>query len=69
MGRSMYDYGKQTKERARQQKQLDKAAKRLLAKQQKAHLKAGAPTDSETAVPEPAEEIVQSTASGNIPHQ
>jgi len=59
MGRSMYDYGKQTKERARQQKQLDKAAKRLLAKQQKAHLKAGAPkADSETAAPEPAEEIV-----------
>ncbi|MCG6534939.1 MAG: hypothetical protein L7F78_09660 [Syntrophales bacterium LBB04] len=36
MGRSMYNFGKHTKEKARQSKQLEKAAKRLLAKQQKA---------------------------------
>ena len=35
MGRSMYNFGKQTKEKARQQKQLDKASKRLEAKQRK----------------------------------
>jgi hypothetical protein len=29
----MYNFGKQTKEKARQQKQLDKAAKRMAAKQ------------------------------------
>jgi hypothetical protein len=36
MGRSMYNFGKQTKEKARQQKQIDKASKRLAVKQQKA---------------------------------
>ena len=51
MGRSMYNFGKQTKEKARQQKQLDKAAKRMAAKQQKANLEAGVPsTDSEIGV-------------------
>jgi hypothetical protein len=43
MGKSMYNFGKQGKEKARQQKQMDKAAKRLMAKQQKANLKAGTP--------------------------
>jgi hypothetical protein len=37
MGRSMYNFGKQTKEKARQQKQLAKASKRIAAKQQKAN--------------------------------
>jgi hypothetical protein len=47
----MYNFGKQTKEKARQQKQLEKAAKRMAAKQQKANLEAGVPgTDSETDV-------------------
>jgi len=41
MGKSMYDFGKQAKEKARQQRQMDKAAKRILAKQNKANLKAG----------------------------
>jgi len=63
MGRSMYNFGKQTKEKARQQKQMDKASKRLLAKQQKANIKTGAPNaDSEIAEPELVEEIVKSTA-------
>jgi hypothetical protein len=39
MGKSMYNFGKQGKEKARQQKQMDKTAKRIMAKQQKANLK------------------------------
>ena len=42
MGKSMFNYGKQGKEIARQKKQMDKAAKRILAKQQKANLITGA---------------------------
>jgi hypothetical protein len=38
MGKSMYNFGKKTKEKARQQKQIDKASKRILAKQQKANI-------------------------------
>jgi hypothetical protein len=48
MGKSMYNFGKQGKEKARQQKQMDKAAKRILAKQQKGNLRTG------TANPDPA---------------
>ena len=43
MGKSMYNFGKLGKEKARQQKQMDKAAKRIMAKQQKANLLTGAP--------------------------
>jgi hypothetical protein len=35
MGKSKFNFGTQIKERARQQKQIDKAAKRMLARQQK----------------------------------
>jgi len=38
MGKSMYNYGNQVKEKARQQKQIDKASKRIMAKQQKANI-------------------------------
>jgi hypothetical protein len=63
MGRSMYNFGKQTKEKARQQKQMEKASKRIMAKQQKANLKAGTPNaGSDTAEPELVEETVKSTA-------
>jgi hypothetical protein len=48
MGKSMFNFGKQGKEKARQQKQMDKAAKRLMAKQQKANLKAGTPNEEST---------------------
>ena len=52
MGKSMFNFGKQGKEKARQQKQMDKAAKRIVAKQQKANLKAGNPNaDSDMAEP------------------
>jgi len=50
MGKSMYNFGKRDKEKARQQKQMDKAAKRIMAKQKKANLKTGAPhADSDMA--------------------
>ena len=51
MGKSMFNFGKQGKEKARQQKQMDKAAKRLVAKQQKANLKASTPNASAIAEP------------------
>ena len=62
MGKSMYDFGKQGKEKARQQKQIDKAAKRLLAKQQKANIKTSTPNaDSDMAEPKLMEDNVKST--------
>ena len=43
MGKSMYNFGNRDKERARQQKQIEKAAKRIMAKQQKANPKTQTP--------------------------
>jgi hypothetical protein len=58
MGKSMFNFGKQGKEKARQQKQMDKAAKRILAKQQKANLKTGIPNAGlDIAEPRSIEEI------------
>lgn len=58
MGKSMYNFGKQGKEKARQQKQMDKAAKRIMAKQQKTNQKMGTPNvDSDIVKPKLAEEI------------
>jgi hypothetical protein len=52
MGKSMYDFGKRGKEKARQQKQMDKASKRIMAKQQKADMSANTPNaDSDPEVP------------------
>jgi hypothetical protein len=63
MGKSMYNFGKQGKEKARQQKQMDKAAKRIMAKQQKANPTTGTPSaDTDIAEPGPAAEIVKSIA-------
>jgi len=63
MGRSMYNFGKQTKEKARQQKQIDKASKRIMAKQQKANMETGTPNaDSDIDEPRLVEDIVKSTA-------
>ena len=39
MGKSMYQYGKQTKEKDRQLKQITKNLKRSLAKQQRTDIK------------------------------
>jgi hypothetical protein len=52
MGKSMYNFGKQGKEKARQQKQMDKAAKRIMAKQQRGNLKTGTP-NADSAITEP----------------
>jgi hypothetical protein len=63
MGKSMYNFGKRAKEKARQQKQIDKASKRIMAKQQKADIKASIPNaDSDIAEPGLVEEIVKGTA-------
>jgi hypothetical protein len=43
MGKSMSVFGTQVKERARQQKQTNKAAKRFLARQRKASMKTNLP--------------------------
>ncbi|MCE5208998.1 MAG: hypothetical protein WAW09_04770 [Smithella sp.] len=49
MGKSMYNFGKNTKEKARQLKQMEKAAKRLAAKQNKANIELTTPDqDSDT---------------------
>jgi hypothetical protein len=63
MGKSMYDFGKQVKEKTRQQKQIDKASKRIMAKQQKANIKTRTPNAvSDIAEPGLVEEIVKSIA-------
>jgi hypothetical protein len=63
MAKSMYNFGKNSREKARQQKQMEKAEKRMLAKQQKANLKADAPNaGSDIVEPAPAEEASKSTA-------
>jgi hypothetical protein len=64
MGRSMYNFGKQAKEKARQQKQMEKASKRLLAKQQKANTQTQIPNaGSDITEPGMVEEAVKSTDS------
>ena len=63
MGKSMYNFGKQEKEKARQQKQMDKVAKRIMAKQKKANLKTGTPNaDPDMAESGLVEEIGKSMA-------
>ena len=63
MAKSMYNFGKQAKEKARQQKQMDKASKRIMAKQQKANIKKHTPNaESDITEPAPEEEISKSTA-------
>ena len=63
MGKSMYGFGKQVKEKARQQKQMDKASKRIMAKQQEANIKTLTPDrDPDIAEPGLVEEIAKSIA-------
>jgi hypothetical protein len=63
MGKSMYNFGKRAKEKARQQKQMDKASKRIMAKQQKANIKESTPNaDSDIAKPGLVEEIIKGIA-------
>jgi len=57
----MYDYVNRTKERARQQKQMDKASKRKMAKQEKANIITSTPNAvSDIAEHGLGEEIVKS---------
>ena len=57
----MYNFGKRAKEKARQQKQMEKVSKRMMVKQQKANIKAGIPNaGSDIAEPGLMEEIVKS---------
>jgi hypothetical protein len=59
MGKSMYDYVNRTKERARQQKQIDKASKRIMAKQENTNIKTHTlNADSDMAEQGLVEEIV-----------
>ena len=53
MGKSMYNFGKQGKEKARQQKQIDKASKRIMTKQRKGDIRTKTPpADPDVAEPE-----------------
>jgi hypothetical protein len=45
MGKPMYNFGKNAKEKAKQQKQMDKASKRRIAKQSKANMKSNTPNE------------------------
>jgi hypothetical protein len=61
MGKSKFNFGTQIKERARQQKQIDKAAKRMLARQQKKAYTTSPPkTESDITEPISAETIAES---------
>jgi hypothetical protein len=63
MGKSMYNFGKHDKEKARQQKQMDKASKRLMAKQIKTNIRSDTPIEeSNIAEPGRAEDIAKGTA-------
>ena len=64
MGKSMYDYVNRTKERARQQKQIDKASKRKMTKQEGADNKKTYTPNAVSDIAEQGlvEEIVKSPA-------
>lgn len=63
MGKSMYNFGKNTKEKARQLKQMEKASKRLTAKQNKANIKSSTPGgDSATVELSRVADITNGTA-------
>lgn len=63
MGKSPYNFGKTAKEKSRQQKQMDKASKRLIAKQSKASIKSGVEDENpDAAEPIPTEDTPKSEA-------
>ncbi len=62
MGKSMYNYGNQIRENARQQKQMDKASKRLMAKRSKIDIRSNtAKEDTNIAEPSRVKDIVNGT--------
>lgn len=50
MGKPVYKFSKNVKEKARQQKQIEKASKRLIAKQRKADIESGDPNENSDTV-------------------
>ena len=50
MGKPVYKFSKDIKEKARQQKQMEKASKRLIAKQGKANIESGNPKEDSDSV-------------------
>jgi hypothetical protein len=65
MGKPMYKFGQRAKEIARQQKQIDKASKRIMNKQQKTIIKNSLPSrNPDIDEPGLVEELVNSSASG-----
>ena len=63
MGKPMYNFGKTANIKAQQQKQMDKASKRMMAKQQKANIKTHTPNaGADIAEPRLTEEIVNDIA-------
>jgi len=59
MGKSMYNFGKNTKEKARQLKQTEKTAKRLAVKKQKTDMASMANKEPGVACPEPEHDIAK----------
>jgi hypothetical protein len=57
MGKNMFNFGKNAKEKARQLKQTEKAAKRLMTKKQKADTANTTTEGSEIAEPKPGQSI------------
>jgi hypothetical protein len=49
MGKPMYNFGKNAKEKARQLKQMDRASRRRVARQSKANLKSSTPDKDSVA--------------------
>jgi hypothetical protein len=60
MGKSMFNFGKNAKEKARQLKQTMKAEKRLLARKQKADRANISDMESEITEPQPGQDIAKS---------
>jgi hypothetical protein len=48
MGKPMYNFGKNVNLKAQQQKQMDKASRRRIAKQSKANVKSSTPSEDST---------------------
>ena len=57
MGKNMFNFGKNAKEKASQLKQTEKAAKRLMTKKQKTDTANTANEGSEIAEPKPGQSI------------
>jgi hypothetical protein len=60
MGKPMFNFGKNAKEKARQLKQTEKTAKRLAAKKQKADMANISTEESEIAESKPGQDIAKS---------